>query len=164
MVLFYAMAILGFSLTWVFETKLEISVVLSVISLGLFILGTVYLIEIVQMIKIRKKYSFDFQYSSSSKGLYEFYFLLEYHYKYGIEENCNISFFENEEYYYCYLELPVYKISFICGDIRRITEGVLIQFLTKKDLEFFYTYLRSIEGRRDSMTKFNFIDFEEEEV
>ncbi len=164
MVLFYALAIMGFSLTWVFENKLEISVTLSVISLGLFILGTVYLIGTIQMVKIRKKYSFDFQYSSSPKKLFEFYFLLEYYYKYGIEKYCNLSFFENEEYCYCYLELPMYKISFICGDIRRITKGVLIQFLTIKDLKSFYKYLRSIEECTDPTTKFNFIDFEEEEV
>lgn len=163
-ILLFVLGMVGFSLAWVFGERTEISVTLAVISLCLFVVGISILMDIIQMRKIRKKYIFDFDYINSSKHIYEFFALLDYCFKYGIEDPIDISYFESDDYYYCYLDVNLLKISFIMGDIRKVNQGVLLQFSNKKDLKRFHDYLMNLleRGEENQVAGFNYINFEEE--
>lgn len=163
-ILLFVLGIVGFSLAWVFGERTEISVSLAVVSLCLFFVGISISIDIIQMRKIRKEYMFDFEYINSPKHIYEFFSLLDYYFKYGIENSIDMSCFESGGYYYCYLGVNLFKLSFIMGDIRKVSQGVLLQFLNEKDLKRFHDYLISLleRGKENQVAGFNYINFEEE--
>ena len=50
------------------------------------------------------------------------------------------------------------------GDIRKVNQGVLLQFSNKKDLKRFHDYLMNLleRGEENQVAGFNYINFEKE--